>query len=131
MARALILVATATALLANAALTGTARGARLRWEATGGPGVFGWDPDDRGWCAVAQMEGPQLVGVRALAEGARGAMFAGTVADGVFASVDGGATWTPANEGLAARSVLSLAIDSTGDLVGGTPQGVFRARIDR
>jgi ligand-binding sensor domain-containing protein len=94
-------------------------------------GVFGWDPDDRGWRAVAQMEGPQLVGVRALAEGARGAMFAGTAADGVFASVDGGATWTPANEGLAAKSVLSLAIDSTGDLVGGTPQGVFRARIDR
>ncbi len=93
-------------------------------------GVFAWDPDDRRWRAVAQTEGPHPVGVRALVEGARGAMFAGTIADGVFASFDGGATWTPANDGLAARSVLSLAIDRAGRLVGGTPEGVFRASID-
>jgi hypothetical protein len=120
MARALILVATATAFLANAALTGTARSARLRWEATGGPAggrvrevvslqsrllLLGPEPGWRSADRVTRWEPlPELA--------------------------DWPSIFSANGDDLYADA-LSLAIDSTGDLVGGTPQGVFRARIDR
>jgi ligand-binding sensor domain-containing protein len=69
--------------------------------------------------------------VRALIQDPDSAIFVGTEGDGAFASFDEGATWQPANEGLVATGIFSLAVDAQGHVVGGTSSGVFRATINR
>jgi ligand-binding sensor domain-containing protein len=65
--------------------------------------------------------------VRALIQDERGWVFAGTEADGMFASFDGGKDWQEANDGLTAERVFSFGTDSHGRIVAGTSAGVFRA----
>jgi ligand-binding sensor domain-containing protein len=55
-----------------------------------------------------------------------GALFAGTGWRGIYRSTDDGATWSEAGDGLASRSVRTLAVDSTGTIFAGTlGDGVF------
>jgi len=55
--------------------------------------------------------------------------FAGTTGSGVLKTTDGGASWAPANGGLATTNVLALAIDAAtpSTLYAGTDAGVFKS----
>ena len=55
--------------------------------------------------------------------------FAGTTGSGVLKTTDGGASWAPANAGLATTNVLALAIDAAtpSTLYAGTDAGVFKS----
>ncbi len=57
-----------------------------------------------------------------------GVVYAGTLREGVFRSLDQGETWTPVGEGLEDSPVISLALDPSGSaLYAGTSSGgVFR-----
>ncbi len=80
-----------------------------------------------------QTNGPYGGSVQAIVAKSSGEWFAGTgdMLDGqggVFRSTDHGNTWVDASVGLTNRTVMSLAIDSTGTLFAGTSGGgVFRS----
>ncbi len=71
--------------------------------------------------------------IRTLAVNSSGHVFAGACADlfcfsgGLYRSVDNGGSWTPVTGGLTSTPVVSLAINSNGDLYAGTGGGVFRS----
>jgi hypothetical protein len=57
-----------------------------------------------------------------------GTLFAGMAASGVFASADGGQSWSPANNGLARKSVQCLlAAGPPGQVLAGVPGAVYRS----
>lgn len=60
-----------------------------------------------------------------------GALFAGTHGSGLHRSLDGGATWTPAMNGISSYHVFSLGLDVRGDRVtlfaGTEPSMLFRS----
>jgi photosystem II stability/assembly factor-like uncharacterized protein len=59
-----------------------------------------------------------------------GRLFAGTQSNGVFVSLDGGASWNAMNAGLTNLAVYVLAVDPTGNLLhAGTGGGVFDIQI--
>jgi hypothetical protein len=48
----------------------------------------------------------------------------------LFKSVDGGASWNPLNDGLTNLSIITLAIDASGNFLhAGTPAGVFDVQL--
>jgi hypothetical protein len=66
------------------------------------------------------------VDVQSLAIDARkpAIVYAGTEADGVFRSTDGGVTWRPFSRGLLTVAILALAVDPAGStLYAGTYGG--------
>ena len=72
--------------------------------------------------------GPKATDVRALVVDAKGVLFAGTRAGGVYRSRDDGLTWTAVNSGLSTLDVRALAAAPTGALFAGTRSGgVFRS----
>jgi photosystem II stability/assembly factor-like uncharacterized protein len=91
-------------------------------------GLSKWDPATQLWQPILLPSDRRTVAVRALAQDAHGAVFAGTEGRGIFASLDEGKTWHPANEGLTANEVFSLAVDAKGQVLAGTSAGVFRAQ---
>jgi photosystem II stability/assembly factor-like uncharacterized protein len=54
-------------------------------------------------------------------------VYAGTSGNGVYKTIDAGATWAPFNEGLSSFDVRALAIAADG-VYAATAAGVFRAR---
>ncbi|HEY1297457.1 MAG TPA: YCF48-related protein, partial [Chloroflexota bacterium] len=60
-------------------------------------------------------------------DGQTATLLAGTQADGMLRSADGGDTWASANPGLLDLTVLCLATASTGVSFAGTPTGVYRS----
>jgi photosystem II stability/assembly factor-like uncharacterized protein len=54
-------------------------------------------------------------------------LYLGTSGSGVFRSADGGAHWTPFNEGLPNLDIRALAVTSDGLVYAGILGGVFRA----
>ena len=70
--------------------------------------------------------------MRTLFAKSNGYLFAGTYGLGLFRSTDGGQSWEQANNGLSARYVRTLAINSGGDIFAGADfvngaGGVFRS----
>lgn len=101
--------------------------ARYRVQGVGG-GVLvanelGWEARNEGLPATAVF--------RCLAVDADGNLFAGTAGDGVFRSLDGGATWQAARRGLQELDIEALAVDSRGSLFAGTPGGGVYRSTDR
>src|SRR5512141_2499794 len=54
-------------------------------------------------------------------------LFAGTAADGVFLSTNGGTNWTPVDAGLTNTRIYALAISGTNLFAGTHGGGVFRS----
>jgi len=56
-----------------------------------------------------------------------GTLYAGTSANGVYKTTDGGATWSAVNSGLTTLSVYTLAVDpqDTSTVYAGTEGGVL------
>jgi len=82
---------------------------RTLWAGAADGGVY--RSTDRGdsWMLLARMGGGSaVVGVAASAD--HSTLMAGTLADGLFASTDGGRRWKPRNAGLPDLSVISLAL---------------------
>ncbi|MEW6510608.1 MAG: T9SS type A sorting domain-containing protein [Bacteroidota bacterium] len=71
-----------------------------------------------------QGTGLEMGSISCLARSAT-ALYAGTPDQGVFRSVDSGATWTPINNGLGSRTIASLAAGSGCLLAGTYGSGVF------
>jgi photosystem II stability/assembly factor-like uncharacterized protein len=92
------------------------------------------DIESRSWLTrtVGLPDDPDAYTIQVLLSTPNGAVYAGTVDNGVLESRDGGQTWQQRVEGLPshARSVLSLAHDPTDDaLYAGTyGEGVYRLR---
>jgi hypothetical protein len=83
-------------------------------------GDTGWQPRNRGLPATAVIQ--------CLAVDADGNLFAGTAGDGIFRSVDGGASWKPSRRGLQQLDVQVLAAGLHGALFAATPGGgVYRS----
>jgi len=69
--------------------------------------------------------------IQALASADDGTIYAGSFGMGVFVSHDHGETWTPMNEGLSGKFVLSLAVNQKGVVYAGTVRGgIFRTKED-
>lgn len=66
--------------------------------------------------------------VTSLAINQHGELFAGSQSHGVYHSADTGKTWTEMNLGLANNSIEALVINGAGDLIAGSPQGIFKLR---
>jgi photosystem II stability/assembly factor-like uncharacterized protein len=72
-----------------------------------------------------------LNNIRTLGISAGDVVFAGTVAAGVWRSMDNGATWTAMNTGLGGSQVESLAFDPNQALYAGVEGvGIFRVRAN-
>jgi photosystem II stability/assembly factor-like uncharacterized protein len=81
----------------------------------GGPdGVFRLARPRAPWRHLA--EGPCLDDVRALvaSPSVPGTVFAGTIGDGMFMSIDAGHQWKPLNRGLVNRNIEALVVSRTG-----------------
>jgi len=89
-------------------------------------GLSRWDSTTRLWQSFSLSE-RRGVPVRAVMQDGRGTVFVATEGDGMFASVDEGSTWQPANDGLRSNQIFSLTVDADGRMVAGTAAGVFRA----
>jgi photosystem II stability/assembly factor-like uncharacterized protein len=89
-------------------------------------GLSRWDSTTRLWQSFSLSE-RRGVPVRAVMQDGRGTVFVATEGDGMFASVDEGSTWQPANDGLRSNRIFSLTVDADGHMVAGTAAGVFRA----
>lgn len=89
-------------------------------------GLSRWDSTTRLWQSFSLSE-RRGVPVRAVMQDGRGTVFVATEGDGMFASVDEGSTWQPANDGLRSNRIFSLTVDADGQMVAGTAAGVFRA----
>jgi ligand-binding sensor domain-containing protein len=77
----------------------------------------------------ASNAGLEVSAVRALAVSGSG-MFAGTEEDGVFLSVDNGATWSELNDGLPYGSWISCFAQRDGELLlGRSNMGVWRLSL--
>jgi len=92
----------------------------------GEAGIVRWSQAAQSWQRPGGTGTNGPPAVRALAQDGRGAIFAGTARNGVFVSVDNGATWRPANEGLPTTAVFAITIDADGRVAAATDQGVFR-----
>jgi ligand-binding sensor domain-containing protein len=66
-------------------------------------------------------------GVSALVADPQRGLFAGTRANGLYRSKDGGQSWGPFNDGIESRTIRALAIDSQGVQFVATPEIVYRA----
>lgn len=66
-------------------------------------------------------------GVSALAADPKRGLFAGTRANGLYRSKDGGRSWGPFNDGIASRAILSLVVGPEGVQYAATPEVVYRA----
>lgn len=83
-------------------------------------GDSGWEPRNRGLPASAV--------VQCMAVDAEGNLFAGTAGDGIYRSVDGGATWRACRRGLQQLDVQTVIPGPHGVLFAGTPGGgVYRS----
>ena len=82
-------------------------------------------PDPGVWTPT----GPEGGSVQALASSAT-SWFAGTSTGGIFRSMDNGATWTTANQGLLDVDVLSFASRSGAVVAGTANGGVFVSADD-
>jgi photosystem II stability/assembly factor-like uncharacterized protein len=91
-------------------------------------GLSRWDSTTRLWQSFSLSE-RRGVPVRAVMQDGRGTVFVATEGDGMFASVDEGSTWQPANDGLRSNRIFSLTVDADGRIVAGTAAGVFRGTI--
>ena len=62
----------------------------------------------------------------------RGYLFATPAGEGIFRSTDHGASWDPVNVGLTnlGHFILSLAVDTAGDILAGTGGGLFQSTND-
>jgi hypothetical protein len=84
--------------------------------------------DAAGWRRPANQGLPVASAVRCLAIDDGGDLFAGTAADGVLRSSDGGRNWKPARRGLLQADVQALAVGAEGTLYAGTSAGgVYRS----
>ncbi len=82
---------------------------RTLWVGAADGGIY--RSTDRGdsWALLAHLgRGSAVVGVAASSD--HSTLMAGTLADGLFASTDGGRRWKPRNAGLPDPSVISLAL---------------------
>ncbi len=80
------------------------------------------------WTTHGQgLRGGLVVALAVSAEGPRHTLWTGSLEAGVEVSRDGGAGWSPANEGLPDSVVLDLAVASggTGTIYAATPDGLF------
>ncbi len=83
-------------------------------------GDAGWEPRNRGLPANAVIQ--------CLAVDADGNLYAGTAGDGIYRSVDGGATWKASRRGLQQLDVQTVIPGPHGVLFAGTPAGgVYRS----
>jgi hypothetical protein len=74
---------------------------------------------------------PSATAVVSLAADRRGTLYAGTREQGVFRSLDAGATWEPARRGLQQLDVRALAVDPRGIVYAGTSTGAVFRSTDR
>jgi hypothetical protein len=77
------------------------------------------------WRAVDR--GMLFPAIGALAVDARRGLFAGTQANGLYRSKDGGQAWGVLNDGLRSRTILALAVDREGAQYAATPDMIYRA----
>jgi len=96
---------------------------------TSGGGIFRFGPTATSWVPV--NAGLTSLDVRALLVDANGAVYAGT-AGGLFASIDGGDSWSPKGTGLpsgADGAISALAADPSASsaLYAGTMGGLFKS----
>jgi photosystem II stability/assembly factor-like uncharacterized protein len=99
------------------------------FAATAGAGVFRLLPDATAW--VPAVSGLTSLDVRSLLVDGAGVVYAGT-AGGLFASADGGDSWSPKGTGLpsgADRTISALAADpsAASTLYAGTGVGLFKS----
>ena len=92
--------------------------------ATANGGLFASFDAGEQW---AQIPGTQSTRGRALVFDNQdsGALFVGTIGDGVYKSRDGGLTWAPWNQGLSPTTITALHFDPQGTLYAATDGGVF------
>lgn len=85
--------------------------------------------DDRGATWRLLKRGMIATRMQTLAQAWDGAIYAGSVNNGLARSDDGGRTWTEINQGLPGRSVRVLAVNYAGHVYTGFPGvGIFRSR---
>jgi len=65
--------------------------------------------------------------VEALVQNKNGEIFAGTFRNGVFISKDNGISWQAINSGLTDSVVFSLVVNSSNQVLAGTPDGIFKS----
>jgi photosystem II stability/assembly factor-like uncharacterized protein len=94
----------------------------------GVPGGFGLSHDDGvTWSFVALPDPIAVITCLAISSDNQ-LVLAGSEQDGVFRSVDGGASWTAWNFGLLDAGILSLAISENESIYAGTTTGLFVSR---
>lgn len=87
-------------------------------------------PDENGWPSRNQGL-PAGATVQCLLFDDQGNLFAGTANDGIFRSLDGGKSWSPARRGLLQTDVQALALGPEGTLFAGTAAGGVYRSTDR
>lgn len=91
----------------------------------GNSGRLTWHPEDGG--LQKRRAGP-IVGTHVMSVTAapgNAVMYAGTMIDGVAVSLDSGASWSGAWEGLRSHGVVSRVLDLGGTLVAATDGGIY------
>ena len=106
--------------------------AKAIWVGTDQEGAFRWEVD-RGWTHYLGPDPEQPDRVMALAQSDDGAVWIGTVAEGVRRLDPESDQWTTytTEDGLPVNTVWALLVDSQGNLWAGTPQGAAKWAGDR
>ncbi|MDQ3702868.1 MAG: hypothetical protein M3442_18375, partial [Chloroflexota bacterium] len=100
---------------------------------TAGSGVFRSTDGGRSWTQVVADTLDELAVMALASDSAGTSLVAGLHQNGLFRSTDGGSSWEPANDGLAARSMSSLAVSPEYQeddtlFAAGIEDGILRSR---
>jgi photosystem II stability/assembly factor-like uncharacterized protein len=72
-----------------------------------------------------QTNGPYGNNIWCLCTHPNGTIFAGTIGNGIFKTIDGSQHWTKASNGLTNDTIITIAIDTDGNIFAGTYRGIF------